>query len=177
VAGGAFDFGGLALHPSGRVAVVGSVAGKRVFVVDLQALATLVAPGDALADPLPVTELAVPALADGPPAALCPGSASGVAFNHAGDRLYVSERCDGSLTTFSVALPAAPQPIGSGDFGLASSEALLSSLAPENFGDQRDPSVLRVRPGVPGIDFDGPDLFFLSGQPSAQVCALRVESP
>ena len=99
-----------------------------------------------------------------------------MAFSDAGDALYVSERCDGSFTRFDVALPAGGTPIDASHFTLASSLQLLASLAPQNFGAQRDPGVLRVRPGVPGVDYTGPDLFFLSGQPSAQVCALRVES-
>jgi hypothetical protein len=177
VADAAFGFGGVAVHPSGRVGVVGSAAHRSVYVIDLQPLAALTTPGDVLAEALPVSELAVPALPGGPSPSICPGSTAGVAFSDAGDALYVSERCDGSFTRFDVALPASGSRIDAGHFALASSLQLLASLAPQNFGAQRDPGVLRVRPGRPGIDYTGPDLFFLSGQPSAQLCALRVESP
>lgn len=176
VAAGAFGFGGVAVHPSGRVGVVGSVAGKRVHVVDLQPLADLTTPGAVLPSALPVSTLDVPALPGGPSPAICPGSTSGIAFDRAGDRLYVSERCDGSLTTFAVALPAGGAGIDASHFTPDSSLQLLASLAPQNFGAQRDPGALRVRPGVPGVDYPGPDLLFLSGQPSAQLCSLRVQS-
>ncbi|MGH0031422.1 MAG: hypothetical protein ACQGVC_16625 [Myxococcota bacterium] len=175
VADGAFGFGGVAVHPSGRVGVVGSVARKSVFVVDLQPLDDLTTPGDVYPAPLLVSELAVPALAGGPSPAVCPGATSGVAFNDAGDRLYVSERCDGSLTEYEVTLPAVGD-VDAGDFALLSSTTLQASLDPDNFGLQRDPSVLRVRAGEPGVDYRGPDVFFLSGQPTSQACALRLES-
>ena len=45
VADAAFGFGGIAVHPSGRVGVVGSAAHRSVYVIDLQPLAALTTPG------------------------------------------------------------------------------------------------------------------------------------
>ncbi len=91
--------------------------------------------------------------------------------------LYVIERCDGTLTRFGVALPAdAGDEVRTTDFSLLTSEPLVASLTPENFGEDRDAGVLRVRPGRPGIDFSGPELLFLVAQPLGQACSRRVES-
>ena len=35
---------------------------------------------------------------------------------------------------------------------------------------------VRVRPGVPGVDFDGPEVFLLASQPDSSVCGIHVES-
>jgi hypothetical protein len=173
----AFDFDRLAVDPTGRVAVVGSAGRRSVYVVDLAPLATLASPGDRLEEPLRAIELSVPKLPGGPPDATCSGSTGGVAFNDAGDVLYVLERCDGTLTRFGVGLPVdAGDDVETTDFTLLTSEPLVASLVPENFGEDRDPGTLRVRPGRPGIDFSGPDLVFLIAQPLGQVCAHSVES-
>lgn len=173
----AFDFDRLAVDPTGRVAVVGSAGRRSVYVVDLAPLATLVSPGDRLEEPLITFELSVPKLPGGPPDATCSGSTGGVAFNDAGDVLYVLERCDGTLTRFGVELPSdSADEVLATDFTLRTSEPLVASLVPENFGEDRDPGVLRVRPGRPGIDFVGPALLFLVAQPLGQACSHRVES-
>ena len=50
-------------------------------------------------------------------------------------------------------------------------------FAPSNaVGLLRAPGILRVRPGVPGVDYRTPDVLVIAGQPDAQLCALRVES-
>lgn len=174
---GALAFDRLALHPSGRAAVVGSAARRSVYVLDLAGLEDLPTSEADFEELPPLLELPLPALVGGPPAATCTGFTSGAAFNDAGDVLYVTERCDGTLTRFEVDLPAPGVDLEASDFPLLTSEPLVASLAPENFGeDRRDPGAARVRPGVPGVDFSGPDFFFLVSQPIAQVCSRRVES-
>ena len=173
----AFAFDRLAVHPSGRIAVAGSVARRSVYVISLgdpAALPASEADFALLPDPI---ELVVPPLPGGPAAGFCGGWTAGVAFDHAGDDLYVSERCDGTLTRFRVSLPADPAaPIEASHFALAETRRLVAPLLPESFSQVRDAGVLRVRPGAPLIDFTGPDVFFLVSQPNAQACALRVES-
>jgi len=33
-----------------------------------------------------------------------------------------------------------------------------------------------VRPGIPGVDYSGPDVFFLAGLPEGAVCGIRMDS-
>jgi hypothetical protein len=172
-----FAFDRLAVHPSGRVAVAGSVARRSVYVVDLGNPAAL---PDTEAEltvlPAPI-ELAVPARAGGPPPDLCAGWTAGVAFDHAGGELYVTDRCDGTLTRFRVSLPAdVSAPVLASQFALVESRPVVAPLTPGSFSEVRDIGSLRVWPGVPLVDFTGPDVFFLTAQPNAQACALRVAS-
>ncbi|MDH3519243.1 MAG: hypothetical protein OEM49_02205 [Myxococcales bacterium] len=173
----------LAIDPSGRVAAVGSEAGRLLFAVYLEPLASLPATA-----PTPIVlsdavifdayaPLRLPARSGGPAPATCPGFTSGVAFNAAGDRVYVSERCDGTLTTVGVLLPAdRADSVSPSSFFLVGSEPVTAPLTQETLGELRDPGALRVRPGIPGVDYHGPDLFFLASQPKASLCGIRVES-
>ena len=34
-----------------------------------------------------------------------------------------------------------------------------------------------VRPGEPGVDFQGPDVFFMVGDEEALLCGIDIESP
>jgi hypothetical protein len=177
---GALAFDRLAIDPTGRVAVVGSAVGREVYVVDLAPLSQGPVDPDALAEAAvfdAFAPLAVPALAGGPAAGACAPLTGGIAWNHAGDRLYVSERCDGSLTEFEVSLFEGPDGrIAPSSFTWRETRSLVSPLRADTLGDVRDPGVLRVRPGRPGVDFTGPDLLFLTSQPDGQACALRLES-
>jgi hypothetical protein len=186
-AGLAFDR--LAIDPTGRVAVAGSAVGRDLYAVDLSPLAdpllgsggTAVLDGSGGPDAVifdAEEPLAVPAFAGGAPEASCPGFTVGVAFDHRGDRLFATEFCDGTLTRFAVDLRGDPEvPVPAERFSLLSSEALVFPIRPETLGRPRALASLAIRPGVPGVDFDGPDLFFLVGQPEGLFCAARLESP
>jgi len=174
---GAPTFDRLAIHPSGRLAVVGSALARELYVVDLAGLAE---------DPIRLDEavvydaadpLEVPRLEGGPSLERCAPLIGGIAWNAAGDRLFVSERCDGSLSTFGFAAVEAPSGgIDPASFRWLGTSALVAPLRPDTLGEQRDPGRLRVRPGRPGVDYSGPDLLFLTAQPDGQVCAQRAES-
>jgi hypothetical protein len=173
----------LAIDPSGRVAVSGSRAGRMLLAVDLEALASLPASAPepiALPDAVifdAYAPLRIPAAANGPVPETCPGNTAGFAFNDAGDRIYVSEGCDGTLTRVGVALPVdRGDPVPPSSFFLIDSEAITAPLTPDTLGELRGPGELRVRPGVPGVDFDGPEVFFLASQPDSSVCGIHVES-
>jgi hypothetical protein len=173
----ALAFDRIALHPSGRVAAIGSAGRRSVYLLDLAGAEDLPTTEAQFEELPPLLELGVPPLPSGPPPATCSGFTGGVAFNDAGDLLYVTERCDGTLTRFAVDLPADPNAaLDVADFPLLSSQPLVASLSPDTFGEVRDPGVVRVRPGRPGVDFRGPDLFFLASQPDGQSCAKRQES-
>ena len=47
---------------------------------------------------------------------------------------------------------------------------------PSAFTELRAPGAIRVRPGVQGIDFEGPDGFVVPGLPNGAVCAFDLDS-
>lgn len=174
---GAPGFERLAIHPSGRLAAVGSTLARELYVVDLGGLDE--EPPD-LADAAVFdadAPLEFPALAGGPSLSSCAPAVGGVAWNDAGDRLYATERCDGSLSRFEFALvEGADGRIAPESFRWIGTERLVAPLRAETLGEQRDPGRLRIRPGRPGVDYRGPDALFLTSQPDGQACALRLQS-
>jgi len=174
---------GLALDPSGRVALVGSQVDRAVYAVDLAPLATLPPSGGVpwLLDSAVIFDadrpFRIPPLAGGAPPDVCPGFTAGVAFNHAGDRAFVSEFCDGSLAAVGVDLSGDPT---SGDlpdrFTLVDVQGIVAPIRTDTLGLARAPGAVRVRPGQPGVDFAGPDVFVLVGEPEGMLCGIRVES-
>ncbi|MGH0034706.1 MAG: hypothetical protein ACQGVK_06725 [Myxococcota bacterium] len=176
-------FSGLAVDPSGRAAAVGDVTAKQVYVLDLTALDALPDPPVPGAAPVRLAHavlfdgrdpLEVPSVRAGAPEASCPGRIETLAWNDAGDRLYALEVCDGSLTGFGfLSSEGAPR---REDFVLGRTVAVTAPLRADTLGLPRQPSRLRVRPGRPGVDFSGPDLFFLVSEPEALLCGIDVES-
>jgi hypothetical protein len=174
---GAPTFDRLAIHPSGRVAVTGSALARELYVVDLAGLGR---------DPIDLADAVVydadsalgfPALPGGPSLERCAPLVGGIAWNASGDRLYATERCDGSLTEFAFSLRETPAgSVDPASFRWLATTELVQPLRPETLGELRDPGRLRVRAGRPGVDYSGPDLLFLGGQPDGQVCAQRLES-
>jgi hypothetical protein len=188
-AGPSFDSLAIDRPEGARVALVGSSSQKRLFGVDL-------APLDdeglyAGAGP-PVTldgmsvghpdarifhadaPLVLPDRPDGAPPAQCAGVTS-VAFNEAGTQAFATDLCDGDLSVIFVDLQGdPPPPLSPERFRVVRTE---TPFAPNDaIGLLRSPSSLRVRPGRPGVDYTTPDVFAIAGQPSGQLCALRVES-
>jgi len=174
---GALTFDRLAVDPSGRVAVLGSALARELYALDLAALGEDPPDlaGAAIFDA--VAPLTFAALPGGPPLTSCAPLVGGIAWNDAGDRLFVSERCDGSLSEFAFALiEDAAGRVDPQSFRWIASEPLIAPLRADTLGDQRDPGRLRIRSGRPGVDYAGPDALFLSSQPDGQACALRLES-
>jgi hypothetical protein len=187
LAGPSFD--APAVDPSGRAAWVGASSLRQVYGVDLRALddpdlyartgppVTL----DGLDPGFPDARvfhagapLALPDRADGPPPQLCDGYTE-VALNAAGTELFATDFCDGTFTRVRLDLGGAPPiPFPRERFQIAAQDP---AFAPSQaVGLLRAPGIVRVRPGSPGVDYRGPDVLVIAGQPDAQLCALRVES-
>jgi len=183
------SFRGLAIDPTGRIGIVGDVNARRLYAVDLAPLESLVPrPGDVIAldgseGPNSVifdglTPFEIPALPAGAPAVTCPGQIESVAFNHAGDLALAIDSCDGSLALVDVDLVRAPgPPLPRDRFAFRSLLGVTAPIRPEAVGLPRLPSDLAVRPGVPGEDYTGPDVFFLVGREEGLLCGLHIESP
>lgn len=183
------SFEGLAIEPGGRVGWLGASSQLQLYAIDLRALdnANLyaeVGPPEIL-DGLSVgfedariftgdTPLVLPDRPGGPREMDCDGFTH-VAVNVSGTEVYSTDFCDGTLTRIRLDLPAgAPIPYKADNFQLVGQ---LTPFSPNNsLGELRSPSILAVRPGVPGIDFTTPDVLVLVGQPDAQLCSLRIES-
>jgi hypothetical protein len=179
-------FDGIALDPSGRLGLMGDLNARHLYGIDLAVLDALGPPGSG-GPPVELgnavvfdglNPLLVPALPGGAPASTCPGQVSGVGFQQRGRAAYVLESCDGTVTAFDVDL--------SGDPTLAElrTRVVYSSTSPataplraDTVDQLRRPTSLKVRPGRPGIDYQGPDVFFLITDPESLLCGVRIDSP
>jgi len=187
--------GNLVLHPGGRLAVVGSMIDRWLLAVDLAPLADPLFPSEAPAEgPVVLDGSAESGLANavirdasrpyeipargegGADPAVCPGLVAGLAFNHAGNLLYATDFCDGTLGMIGVADGAsmtAPS--------LMETPRVDALTAPGDTPEAIDapPNGLggvAVRPGDPGVDYSGPDVFVIVGKPNGLLCAVAVES-
>ncbi|MGE4653353.1 MAG: hypothetical protein AAEJ53_20895, partial [Myxococcota bacterium] len=189
-AGPSFDR--MAIDRSGRVGILGASSQRQLYAVDLAALEDpLLFEGegapvilDGLSTGFPDARifhadapLVLPDRSDGPPDLQCEGFTH-AALNAAGSLILATDQCDGSLTRIRLDLSGSPPvPLPSARFEVLRMDTITAPLTPAGLGLVRAPGALRVRRGDPGLDFEGPDAFFLAGLPDAQVCALRVESP
>ena len=180
------SFERLAIDASGRVAVAGSAVSRWLLAADLAVL-----PGLPASVPAPIvldgssgpdavvfdadTPFQIPARANGAPAASCPGFTAGIAFDHAGRRLYASDFCDGTLARVDVDLAGAPPaPLPAGQFHFVDLANVTAALRSDTLGLPRGPSAVELRPGIPGVDFSGPELFLLVSQPGL-LCGIDLE--
>ena len=185
------SFDRLAIDPTGRVALVGSALARRLYAVDLSPLDTLVsAPGavplvlDGSSGPNAVifdatTPLELPALANGAPAATCPGYVVGADFDATGTKIFASDFCDGTLAIVGVDVsgnPPVPVPAVPERFRVLQTLPITAPLDPASLGLSRAPGAVRVRPGRPGVDYHGPDVLFLASLPEGQLCGVRIDS-
>ena len=184
------SFGPLAIDPSGRVALLGAEGGHVLYAIDLAPLddPALFSPraepvlldGSQLGFPDARifdadTPLPIPRRSDGPSDSLCP-TRTQVAVNRAGTLAFATDWCDGTLGVISIDLAGAgPAPLARDRFRFERSLAILAPKDPLLFGLPAAPSMPRVRSGRPGLDYDGPDLFFIANEPEGQLCAVRVE--
>ncbi len=177
-------FNGWSVDPSGRIAAAGDVTARFVYAVDLTVLDGLPDPPVPGAPPAELSgdavlfdgrdPLVIPHIEDGAPEASCPGRIDSVAWNFVGDRLYAVDVCDGTLT--GVLVERSSDPPRRRDFEIAETVPLTAPLRADTLGLPRQPSKLKVRGGRPGVDFDGPDLFFLVNEPEGLLCGIAVES-
>jgi hypothetical protein len=187
-AGPSFDR--IAIDPSGRVGLLGASSRRELYAIDL---APLEDPrlyegngAPVLLDGLTVGfadarifdadhPLGVPDRADGPPPAQCAGYTH-VAIDDAGTLALATDYCDGTLARVRIDLSGSPSvPVPRERFTDGGSDLLFEPLS--SLGLLRGPSLLRVRPGAPGLDYTGPDVLVAVGLPDAQLCAVRVEAP
>jgi hypothetical protein len=184
----ALSFDRLAVDPSGRIALAGSSIGRRVYAADLAPLDGLDPDGppvvlDGSTGPDAVifdadAPLELPALAGGAAPETCPGFVVGIAFAADGRRALATDFCDGTLSVIPVRLsPPPPVPVPPERFGAIETVELVAPLRPDSLGLPRALGALRVRPGVPGADFQGPDALFLVGLPEGLLCGIRVPEP
>jgi hypothetical protein len=189
-AGPSFD--ALAVDPSGRIGVLGASSRRALYAVDLAPLedARLFADDgppvllDGLTPGFPDARifdadhpLVLPDRPDGAPPAQCEGFTH-VATSHDGAELLAADYCDGTLSRVRVDLSGPPPvPVPRERFQPYAQERPFAPLTDASLGLLRGPSMLRVRSGVPGADFTGPDVFVAVSLPEAQLCALRVASP
>jgi hypothetical protein len=179
-------FGRLAIDASGRVAVAGSAVARWLLAMDLSVLAglpasaaqPLVLDGSSGPDAVVFDAAApfqIPARPDGAPAASCPGFTAGVAFAHTGSRIHASDYCDGTLATIDVDLAGSPPaPLAAARFDFVRLASVTAALRSDTLGRPRGPSALEPRPGIPGVDFSGPELFLLVSQPGL-LCGIDLE--
>ncbi len=184
------SFERLALDPTQRVAFTGSATGRNLYAIDLAALDAI--PALAPVDPPVLLDgsdsragfadarifdaaqpFEIDALPNGAPPESCDGFVVAAAFDHSGSRLFATEFCDGTIAVIDVDLSGSPPiPVPEGRFALLRVRAVTAPVGPSGLGEPRAPGPLAVRPGEPGVDFDGPDLFFLVGDPEGRLCVL-----
>ena len=189
-AGPSFD--ALAIDPSARVGILGASSRRELYAVDLAPLddARLYEGDgpplllDGLTPGFPDARifdadqpLVLPDRADGAPPAQCEGFTH-VAWRADGAELYATDYCDGTLARVRVDLSGPPLvPVPRTRFQPSALDPAFDALTDSSLGLLRGPSRLRVRTGVPGEDYAGPDVFVAVSLPDAQLCALRIASP
>jgi hypothetical protein len=190
VAGPSFE--PLALDPGGRVALLGASSQRQLYAVDLAPLDDpRLYEGDGppvLLDGLTAgfpdarifyadRPLLLPDRSDGPADAQCEGYTH-TALDAAGVEAYATDHCDGTFTRIRLALAGSPPvPVPTDRFQVFRQDDLFAPLTAASIGLTRAPGPVRVRPGVPGFDYEGPDVFLTVGQPKAQLCGVRVNAP
>jgi len=182
--------GDVAVDPGGHVALLGAEGRRRLYAVDLSVLddPALYAPRgepvvlDGSTPGFPDARifderrpLELPRRPDGPPDALCT-TRTDVTMNDTGTLAYTTDWCDGTLSVVAIdwRLPL-ETPLSPERFEVVRRFDWLAPKWPANFGLPAAPSRPRTRPGRPGVDFEGPDLFFLVNEPEGQLCSARVE--
>ncbi len=194
------SFSGLAIDPLKRVAFVGSFSLRFAYAIDLRIfddedlyVGSEVVVLDGTDPVFPDARIfhadapfVVPDREDGPHPLLCEGWTQ-VAINAAGDLAYVTDRCDGTLSEIRFLEPTEscasagssdhccdriPLPASCFETGVVRE---ITAPSTASVG-KRDPAQIRVRPGEPGVDYTGPDVFFIVNSPEGRLCNLRVDS-
>jgi DNA-binding beta-propeller fold protein YncE len=187
------SFGEIAIDPAGQVGLLGATSERSLYAVDLRALddpALFSASGgppvvlDGSTPGFPDARIftaeapfVIPHRADGPDLEDCAGLTH-VDVNTLGTQAFATDFCDGTLSVVGldlVSLPPIPAPASR--FALNRVEPTFAPNVPESLTQLRTPGIVRVRPGLPGVDYTGPDVFVVVGQPDGAVCGIRIESP
>ncbi len=185
------SFSPLAIEPNGRIALLGASSNRQLYAIDLKPLndpdlynhpgQILVLDGTKAGFPdarifYADSPLVLPDRADGPAEDQCAGLTT-VAMNYSGQRAFATDFCDGTLSVVEIDLAASPPiPVPQDRFTLGRSEKILAPLTVDSLSLLRAPANAMVRTGIPGVDYSGPDVFFLAGLPEGAVCGIRMES-
>jgi hypothetical protein len=187
-------FTGLSVDPTGRIALIGAATGRALFGIDLAALddPSLGFGGE----PLPIvldgsmpgfrdarlydaeSPFQLPKRANGPPDSQCTTQIS-VALSSDANFGVATNFCDGTVTVLSLQLPAlrttALDPATA--VTIDRLQAVADPLVDDARGRIRAIDRVIIRPGIPGLDFFGPDVYFTAGLPEGAVCGTRIEAP
>jgi hypothetical protein len=182
------SFEPVAIDATEQIAWIGSVTSKQLYAIDLRGLD----------DPLLYVDNRDPVVLDGlsigfPDARIffaddplvlpprldrSPGPACGgwtyVTTNERGTEAYATDYCDGTLSRirFDLSGPS-PIPFSQDRFQVVGQ---TTPFAPTpSPGERTAPGFVSVRPGIPAIDYESPDVFVLVGDPGL-ICGIRVES-
>ncbi|MEW6442980.1 MAG: hypothetical protein AB1640_18750 [bacterium] len=172
----ALSYKAVGITPDRTRALVGSVAFNAVYELDLTVLADR---PESCPDPIPRLDGAVLAGPEDPILIGSSGAAGArtadfvvqVVLSEDGTRAYATGYNSGTLSVLDVELePGRPSPKMP-----ALVLALTPALDPED-PTQKDvgPGPLAVRPGTPGTDFSGPDLFVLIGLPTGKMFGVKT---
>ncbi len=184
------SFSAMAIDPSGRIALLGASSARQLYAIDLAPLndPTLYSASDVvlLDGTTPgfpdarifdaASPLILPDRTNGPADAQCAGLTH-VAMNYSGQRAFATDFCDGTLSVVEIDLSSAPAiPVPQDRFQVGRSVNILAPLTVDSLSLLRAPAKIMVRPGIPGVDYSGPDVYFLAGLPEGAVCGIRMES-
>lgn len=186
-------FGEIAIDPTSRIGLVGAATERSLYGIDLAVLddptlgtgpQTLPIVLDGMTPGFgdgrlfdASTPFELPKRPDGPLDSTCTTQTS-VAIKANGSFAVASDFCDGTISQLDLALPAArttpldPMAV----LLLDRSIEVVAPLVPTASGEIRAPSEVQIRPGIPGVDFDGPDVHFTTGLPEGAVCGARIEN-
>jgi len=170
---GAPSYKPIAIAPDGSRALLGSVAYNSVYELDLTVLNDL---PESCPDPVPQLEEAVLAGKEDPiVVGPSPGTANAfivqVVLNWNGTRAYATGYNSGTLSILEVETRE----------GVASPKSVVRVLAlTPPLGPltptlkEVGPGPLAVRPGRPGINYTGPDLFVLTGMRTGKMLSIQT---
>lgn len=172
----ALSYKAIAVAPDRSRALVGSVAFNSVFELDLTALQDLPA---ACPDSVPELADRVLAAPENPIRTGFSGQTGKetndfvvqIALSANGSRAYASGYNSGTLSVLEVE-PAARTPSPKVPLAVL---PLTPPLDPEHATvEDVGPGPLAVRPGRPGVDYEGPDVFVLIGLPAGKMFGIRT---
>lgn len=186
-------FSGMAIDPTGRLGLIGAATRRALFGVDLSALDD---PDLGLGpEPLPIrldgsvpgypdarlfdasSPFALPKRMDGPSDSVCTTQTS-VAIEGQGRFAASTDFCDGTISVLDLALPVSratpldPNLVLTVDRVINAADPIVDTAT-----EIRALGRIVIRPGTPGIDFNGPNVHFTAGIPKGALCGIRIEAP
>ncbi len=182
------SFESVAIDASEQIAWIGSVTSKQLYAVDLRALDD---PRLYMGNGPPVildgmsagypdarifwadAPLTLPERLDRPSSPSC-GGWTYVTTNASGTEAFATDYCDGTLTRIRFDLSGTPPiPFSPNRFQVLGQTAEFAPTPSP--GERTAPGFVSVRPGIPGVDYETPDVFVLAGDPGL-ICGIRIES-